>query len=427
MSRRVAIVSGSRIPFAKSFTSYFGLKGQDIMEASLKDLVTKMKLQNEKVDDVALGAVIMHGSDWDLAREAVLGSGLPATTPAYDIRRACGTSLETVVAISNKILAGQADVGIAGGLDTNSDAPIEFQRSFALKMMMLNGAKTFGAKLGGILKFKFNDLKPHVPGVTEPRTGLSMGEHCELMAKEWEIKREDQDQLAYESHQKAAKAYNEGFYDDLVSTYKKNSKDKILRPQTSLEKLATLKPVFDRKNGTLTAGNSTALTDGSSCVLLAEEEYAKKKGWPVLAYFKDAQVSGVDFLSKNGKAGEGLLMAPTVAVSELLKRNNLTFDDFDYFEIHEAFAAQVLCTLKAWEDPKYCKERLGRDTPLGSIDRTKLNVKGGSLALGHPFGATGARITATLAKILSEKKSGRGLISICTGGGMGVAAIVEAE
>ena len=420
MSKKVVLVAGSRIPFTKSFSAYKGKTGQDLMTTALKDLVDKMNLQGAVLDDVALGAVMMHGSDWNLARECSLGSGLSPETPAYDIRRACGTSLETVIAISNKIKLGQAKVGIAGGFDSNSDAAIEFKRSSALKLMNLAHSRTTGQKIKSALKFRPSDFAPSVPAVTEPRTGMSMGEHCELMAKEWKISREDQDILAFESHQKASKAYEEGFYDDLLCEFSGLKKDSIVRPSTTVEKLSKLGPVFDRKNGTLTAGNSTALTDGASCVLLAEEEYAKEKGWPILATFVDAQVSAVDF-----EKGEGLLMAPTVAVAELLKRNELTFDDFDFFEIHEAFAAQALSTFKAWEDEKYCVERLGLDKALGSIPRHKLNIKGGSLALGHPFGATGGRIVSTLAKILDQAGKGRGLISICTGGGMGVTAIME--
>lgn len=420
MSFSAVIVAGSRIPFTKSFTHYADHTGQDLMTAALKQLVEKMNLQGKKVDDVSLGAVIMHGSDWNLARECSLGSGLAPETPAFDLRRACGTSLETVISIANKIRLGQIKVGVAGGHDTNSDAPIEFQRSFAKKMIQMQQTRTMTDKLAAMSRFGFSDLKPHVPGVTEPRTGLSMGESCEVMAKQWEIPREQQDQFAYDSHQKAAQAYEDGFYEDLVGTFSGLEKDSILRPGTTMEKLATLKPAFDKKNGTLTAGNSTALTDGASCVLIAEEEYAKQQGWPILARVVDAQVAAVDFVG-----GEGLLMAPTVAVSELLQRQNMSFNDIDLFEIHEAFAAQVLCTLKAWQSPKYCEERLGRKEPLGEIPTEKINIKGSSLATGHPFGATGARITATLSKLLSQGAGQKGLISICTGGGMGVAALLE--
>jgi len=420
MTKRVAIIAGSRIPFTKSFSHYAKLKGQEIMTAALVDLVNKMNLKGKKLDEVALGAVIMHGSDWNLARECSLGSGLAPETPAYDIRRACGTGLETVIAVANKIKLGQARVGIAGGFDTNSDAPIEFQRSFAQKMMKLQSARTLPDRLKAVSSLRPGDLLPHVPAVTEPRTGLSMGQSCEVMAKEWKISREEQDQLAFESHQKAAKAYDEGFYDDLVCEYQGLKRDTILRGDTTVEKLAKLRPAFDKQNGTLTAGNSTALTDGASCVLLAEEDYAKEQGWPILAYFEDGQAAGIDFVS-----GKGLLIAPTRAVSEMLLRNNLALQDFDFYEVHEAFAAQALCTFKAWEDEKFCKEELNRDAPLGSIDRSKLNVKGGSVAVGHPFGATGGRIVAGLAKILDGAGSGRGLISICTGGGMGVAAIIS--
>lgn len=420
-ARKVVIIDSARIPFVKSFTRYSSASMQEMMTASLKSLVKKMNLEGEVLGDVALGSVIMNSNDWNFARECVLGSGLSAQTPAFDLRRACGTSLETIMAIANKIALGQIEVGIGGGVDSNSDTPITFQKSFAKKMIKINSERSAIGKAKKILNFRPGDFKPKVPAVVEPRTGLSMGQHCELMAKEWKIAREDQDQLAFESHQKGAKAYEEGFYDDLVYQFEGVEKDTILRPSTTIEKLEKLRPVFDKsETGTLTAGNSTALTDGASSVLLASEDYAKKMGWPILAYFKDAQASGVDFVK-----GEGLLIAPSIAVGKLLERNSMGFNDIDFFEIHEAFAAQALCTFKAWEDEEYCKSRIGLSGALGSIPREKLNIKGGSLALGHPFGATGGRIVGTLAKILDKKQGGRGLISICTGGGMGVAAILE--
>ncbi len=419
--KKVVLIASSRIPFTRSFTYYKNNTGQELMTAALKNLVQKMSLEGGKIDDVALGVVMVHGSDWNICRECVLSSGLSPLTPAYGIRRACGTSLETIIAIANKIKLGQVRVGIAGGFDTNSDAPIEFKRNFSSKIIRFNQSKTIMEKIKSVLNFNIQDLKPLFPRVVEVRTRKSMGEHCELMAQQWQITRDDQDRFSFKSHQKAAEAYEEGFYDDLVCEFNGVKKDSILRLDTTVEKLSKLKPVFDKSElGTLTAGNSTALTDGASCLLLADEEYAKEKDLPILAYFVDAQAAAVDFVK-----GEGLLMAPTIAVAELLKRNNLVFDDFDFFEIHEAFAAQVLSTFKAWENEEYCKTRLGLDRALGSIPRNKLNIKGGSLALGHPFGGTGVRISANLSKILNQAGKGRGLISICTGGGMGVAAIFE--
>lgn len=421
-SRRVAIVGGSRIPFVKSFTAYNGDTAQTLMTQALRGLVNRFKLEGKKIDDVSLGAVMKFPEDWNLARESVLGSGLHATTPAFDVQRACGTGLEAAILIANKIAVGQIDVGIAGGVDTNSVFPVLYPKSFGDKLMGLQGAKTPGQKVKALMNFGLKDLKPQFPGITEPRTGLSMGQHCELMAKEWGITREEQDDLAAKSHQNAAKAYETGFYSDLVAPYRGLQQDGILRPDTTADKLAKLKPAFDKTSGhgTLTAGNSTALTDGASCVLLCSEDYAQKMGWPVLAFLVDGQTSAVDFIG-----GEGLLMAPTVAMSTMLERNKLTLQDFDLYELHEAFAAQVLCTLKAWESDKYCRERLGRDKALGAIDRSKMNIFGSSLATGHPFGATGARIIATLAKGLNQTKGKRGVISICTGGGMGVTAILE--
>jgi acetyl-CoA C-acetyltransferase len=418
---RVAIIGGTRIPFVKSFTRYSRTSNQEMLVATLQALVKQYHLEGKRLGDVALGAVMMNSIEWNLAREVVQNTGLDPHTPAFNVQRACGTSLETVNLIALKIATGQIESGIAGGADTNSDLPIMVQRELAWKLIDINNAKTFGERLSSMLSIRLKDLKPAYPGIVEPRTHLSMGQHTEKMVKEWKISRAEQDQLAYESHQKAAKAYADGFYNGLVTPYKGVSKDTILREDTSLEKLATLKTVFDKSPaGTMTAGNSTSFTDGASSVLLASEEFAQQNNLTIQAYFKDAEAAAVDYVQ-----GAGLLMAPTIAVARLLKRNNLTLQDFDFYEIHEAFAGQVLSTLKAWENEAYCKRVLNLDKPLGSIDRSKMNVKGGSLALGHPFGATGARNVATLAKLLHQKGSGRGLISVCTGGGMGVVAILE--
>ncbi len=419
--RKVAIISGSRTPFVKSMANYQGASNFDLLSAAFNDLVSKNQLEGKVLGDVIAGTVMNHPFDWNLTREVVLGSELSPETPGLNIQRACGTGLEAANLIALKIAAGQIDSGIAGGSDTNSDIPLIGQRKLTHWLIKLQNARTFPEKLKVLSKFNPALLRPQVPAVKEPRTGLSMGEHAELMVKEWKISRNEQDQLAYESHQKASKAFDEGFHDDLVVTFKGLSKDTITRKDTSLEKLAKLRPAFDKSDeGTLTAGNSTPLTDGASVVLLGSEEWAQENKLEVAAYFKDCEVSAVDFVG-----GAGLLMAPTVAVSKLLARNNLSLQDFDFYEIHEAFAGQVLCTLKAWEDTDYCKSVLGRDKPMGSIDRTRMNIKGGSLALGHPFAATGGRIIATAAKILKEKGHGRILISICTAGGMGVAAIIE--
>lgn len=421
-TRPVYIAGGMRTPFVKSMTFYKDFTTQSLMTAALDGLVDKFKLAGRTVGDVGLGAVMNSSVNWNLARESVLGTKLDPHTPAFTLQRACATSLETTLLIALKIGNYQIDCGIAGGVDTNSDLPITFRRSFAQKLLMLNQAKTMQEKLKILSSFRYADLKPEYPNVVEPRTHLSMGQHCEKMVKEWKISREEQDELALQSHQHGALAYSEGFYDDLVNELAGLKRDGILREDTSLEKLAKLKTAFDTSpQGSLTAGNSTPLTDGASAVFLLTKEYAQQYQHPILARFVDAQVSAVDFVH-----GEGLLMAPTIAVSELLNRNHLTLQDFDFYEIHEAFAGQVLCTLKAWESPTYCQNVLHKNQPLGSIDRAKLNTKGGSVALGHPFAATGARLVATLAKLLYQKGSGRGLISVCTGGGMGVAAILEA-
>lgn len=421
--RRVAILGGMRIAFCRNNTAYFDVGNLGLSIKTLGALVEKFGLQGEQLGEVAMGAVLKHSSDFNLAREATLSSGLSPLTPGITLQRACGTGLDSLITVANKIAVGQIDSGIGGGSDTTSDVPIAVNKKLRRRLLNANMAKTTGQRIGALLKgFSLAELKPEFPGVAEPRTGKSMGESCEQMAKTWGIGRAEQDQLAFESHQKAAAAYARGFYNDLVAPFRGLERDNILRPDTTLEKLATLKPAFDKTSGqgTLTAGNSTNLSDGASAALLASEDWAKAHGLEVQAYLRDAQVAAVDFVG-----GEGLLMAPAWAVSQLLERNGLTLQDFDFYEIHEAFAAQVLCTLKAWEDESFCREKLGREKALGRIDRSKLNVVGSSLAMGHPFAATGARIVATAAKLLKEKGQGRVLVSICTAGGMGVAAIIE--
>ena len=419
--RRVAIIGGNRVPFARSNTAYSKVSNQELLTSALRGLVDRFGLEGQRLGEVVAGAVIKHSRDFNLTRESALSSGLAPETPAYDIQQACGTGLEAAILVANKIALGQIECGIAGGTDTTSDAPIGVGEGLREILLDLNRAKTAGERLEVLSRFRPSHLKPEIPQNGEPRTGLSMGGHCQITAREWSIPRDEQDKLAYESHQKLASAYDEGFFKDLMTPLAGLEKDNILRPDTTLEKLATLKPVFDRENGTMTAANSTALTDGASCVLLASEEWAKANNMEIKAYLTFSEVAAVDFVDKK----EGLLMAPAYAVPRMLEKAGLTLQDFDFYEIHEAFAAQVLSTLKAWEDPAFCKDRLGLEKPLGSIDRNKLNVKGSSLATGHPFAATGGRIVATLAKLLEEKGSGRGLISICAAGGQGVTAILE--
>jgi len=419
--RRVAIIGGNRLPFARSNTAYSKVSNQELLTSSLRGLVDRFGLEGHRMGEVVAGAVIKHSRDFNLTRESVLSSGLAPETPAYDIQQACGTGLEAAILVANKIALGQIECGIAGGADTTSDAPIGVSEGLRDILLDLNRARSVGERLKILSRFRPHHLAPSLPENGEPRTGLSMGGHCQITANEWNIPRDEQDQLAYESHQKLAAAYDEDFFSDLMTPLAGLTRDNILRPDTTLEKLATLKPVFDRENGTMTAANSTALTDGASCVLLASEEWAKANNHEIKAYLTFSEVAAVDFVDKK----EGLLMAPTYAVPRMLKRAGLTLQDFDFYEIHEAFAAQVLSTLKAWEDQAFCKDRLGLDEPLGTIDRSKMNVKGSSLATGHPFAATGGRILATLAKILEQKGSGRGLISICAAGGQGVTAIVE--
>jgi len=420
--RRVAIIGGARIPFCRSNTKYSHQSNQDLLTASFKALSGKYKLAGKQIGEVAAGAVLKHARDFNLARESVLGTDLDPHTPAFDVQQACGTSLEATLLMANKIAMGQIDSAIAGGVDTTSDAPIALNEELRTILLDVNRAKSAGERAKLFTKLRPRHLVPSFPGVGEPRTGLSMGAHCELMAKEWKISRKAQDELAVASHKNAAQAYVDGFYDDLVFPYLGVERDNNLRADTSIDQMAKLKPAFDRENGTLTAANSTPLTDGASSVLLASEEWAKANDMPVLAYFTPySRTAAVDFVD----GGEGLLMSPTYAVADMLDAAGLTLQDFDFYEIHEAFAAQVLCTLKAWESKKYCKEKLGRDEPLGSIDMSKLNVKGSSVAVGHPFAATGTRIVGTLAKILDENDGGRGLISICAAGGQGVTAILE--
>jgi acetyl-CoA C-acetyltransferase len=421
--RPVAILGAKRIPFVRSFAQYSKVPLGELMSTTLKALVRDSKLQGEILGDVALGAVIQRTSDFALAREAVLDSGLDPHTPAYNVQRACGTSLEAAGQIALKIAAGRIESGIAGGADSNSDVPILLSREAGWKLVAFSKARSLAERLKILSTVRPSDFGVRVPGVQEPRTGLSMGEHCELMVKEWKISREEQDAFALLSHKNGSAAYEAGFMDEFLVEYKGLKRDTNLRADTSMEKLAKLKPAFDPSPaGTLTAGNSSPLSDGAAAVLLGSEEFAAKHSLPIWAYLTDVEAAAVDFVG-----GEGLLMAPTYAVARMLQRNKLKLQDFDFYEIHEAFAGQVLCTLKAWESDEYCRSKLGLGGAMGSIDRAKLNIHGSSVSLGHPFAATGARVLGTAAKTLREKKSGRGLISICTAGGMGVVAIVEAS
>ena len=421
-TRRVVVVGGNRIPFARSNTVYSTASNQEMLTAALDGLVERFGLEGERIGEFVAGAVLKHSRDFNLARETVLGSKLSPESPATDIQQACGTGLQAAVYVANKIALGQIDVGIAGGSDTTSDAPIAISEKLRKKLIKLNNAKTTKDRLAILASIRPGDIGLAIPSNGEPRTGLSMGEHQALTALEWQITREAQDELAALSHQNLGKAYEEGWQDDLITPFRGVERDNNLRPDSSVEKLAKLKPVFGKgEAATMTAGNSTPLTDGASVVLLASEEWAQERGLPILAYFTAYETAAVDYLH----GGEGLLMAPAYAMARMLEREGYSLQDFDFYEIHEAFASQVLSTLKAWEDPVFCKERLGLDKPLGSIDRSKLNVKGSSLGAGHPFAATGARIVANAAKLLAEKGSGKAVISVCAAGGQGVTAILE--
>jgi acetyl-CoA C-acetyltransferase len=423
--RRVAIVGGVRTPFARANTAYNEATNQQMLTAVLRSLVERYSLVNQRVGEVAAGAVIKHSRDWNLARESALGSGLHPETPAYDVQRACGTSLTAAVQVAHRIAAGEIECGIAGGVDSASDIPLTYGPELQKIVLTSAHGRSAGERLSPWLGLRPGHLKPSAPGIAEPRTGLSMGQHAEETAKEWRVGRAEQDELALASHRNAAAAWKAGFFEDLVVPFNDLRHDNNVRPDTSLEKLASLRTAFDRSPaGTLTAGNSSPLTDGAACVLLASEEFARSRGFPILCYLTYSETAAVDFVGMAGPK-EGMLMAPAYAVPRMLDRAGLALQDFDIYEIHEAFAAQVLCTLKAWESDEYCRARLKRDRPLGAIDRSKLNPKGSSVAIGHPFAATGARIVATLAKQLAERGSGRGLISICAAGGMGVTAILE--
>jgi acetyl-CoA C-acetyltransferase len=423
---RAAIIGGNRIPFARANSRYAQASNQDMLTASLDGLVARFGLQDERLGEVAAGAVLKHSRDFNLTRETVLGSRLAPTTPAYDVAQACGTGLEATVLVANKIALGQIESGVAGGSDSISDAPIAVNEDLRQVLLSANRARSAGARVKAFTGLRPGQLKPSLPQVSEPRTGMSMGEHAAVTAAEWHITRQAQDELAVASHRNLAAAYERGFFDDLLTPYLGLTRDQNLRPDSSPEKLAQLKTVFGRGDGaTMTAANSTPLTDGASTVLLGSDEWAAAHDLPVLAHLVDAETGAVDFLHGDRKA-DGLLMAPVYALPRLLARQKLSLQDFDYYEIHEAFASTVLSTLAAWEDDEFCRSRLGLDGALGPIDRTKLNVNGSSLAAGHPFAATGGRIVATLAKLLSERGSGRGLISICAAGGQGVVAILEA-
>ncbi len=419
--RKVAIIGGSRIPFCRSNSIYSEKTNMDMLAAALQGTVDRFDLHGKQLDEVVAGAVTTHSKDWNLAREAVLSTSLSPLTSGITLQQACGTSLQAALGIGAKIACGQIECGIAAGTDTTSDPPIVFGKKLSRRLVRLGRARTPADKLKAFKGFTPAELTPVPPANAEPRTLMSMGQHCERMAREWNIRREDQDQLAMESHLKAAAAYDDGFFDPLVTPWSGAARDNNVRGDSSLEKLSSLRTVFSKRDdATLTAGNSTPLTDGAASVLLASEDWAKANKLPIQGYLVAGRTASVDFVND-----EGLLMAPTVAVAEMLTREGLALQDFDFYELHEAFAAQVLCTLKAWESEDYCKNRLGLEEPLGSIDREKMNVKGSSLAVGHPFAATGARILGTLSQLLEEKGSGRGLISVCTAGGMGVAAIVE--
>ncbi|MFI0464848.1 acetyl-CoA C-acetyltransferase [Saccharopolyspora sp. 5N102] len=420
--RRVAIIGGNRIPFARSGGPYARASNQDMLTAALDGLIARFGLQGERLGEFVAGAVLKHSRDFNLARETVLGSRLDPRTPAHDVQMACATGLESVVSVANKIALGQLDVGIAGGVDSASDAPIAVNEDLRRVLLRANHAKSAAGRLKALAGVRPQHVVPEIPRNAEPRTGLSMGEHAAKTALAWGIGREEQDELAARSHQRLAAAYDRGFFDDLITSFQGQARDQNLRPDSSAEKLAKLKPVFGRGEGTtMTAGNSTPLTDGASTVLLASEEWAEQRRLPVLAYLGEVVSGAVDHVSGD----DGLLMAPAYAVPKLLDRTGLELGDFDFYEVHEAFASQVLATLKAWQDPEFCKDRLGRAEPLGEIDPARLNVNGSSLAAGHPFAATGGRIVATLAKLLAEKGSGRGLISICAAGGQGMTAILE--
>ncbi len=422
--RRVAVIGGIRLPFARAYGAYAGVGNPEMLTEVFRAVVERFKIQGERLGDAIAGAVIKHSKDYNLVRESVLSSGLDPQTPGLDVQRACGTSLEAAILLGNKIALGQIDSGLAGGVDSISDPPIVYPKSYQQVLLKSYLGRSAWQRVRPFFGLRPKHFKPVMLGVVEPRTGLSMGESTELMVKRWKISREAQDELAYASHTNAAAAWKAGFYDDLVVPYRGLQRDNNIRSDTSLEKLAKLRPTFDPSgSGTLTAGNSTPLTDGASAVLLASEEWAARRRLPVLAYPRYGKQWAVDFAS--GK--EGLLMAPAYAAAAMLKDAGLTLQAFDYYEIHEAFAGQVLCTLAAWESPEYCRDVLGLPGPLGGIDRSKLNVKGGSVAIGHPFAATGTRIVATLAKLLATDTRGakRGLISVCTAGGMGVTAILE--
>jgi acetyl-CoA C-acetyltransferase len=426
--RRVAIIGGNRIPFARSNGRYANASNQDMLTAALDGLVARFGLAGQRLGEVVAGAVLKHSRDFNLTREVVLGSRLDPHTPAYDIQQACGTGLEAVILVANKIALGQIDAGVAAGVDTTSDAPLAVNEELRRTLLRINSARSVGARLRAAAGLRPSQpFRPEVPRNAEPRTGLSMGEHAAITARRWDVGRAAQDELALRSHQRLAAAYERGFFDDLVTPYLGLTRDQNLRPDTTLEKLGRLKPVFgtrgpDAEAATMTAGNSSPLTDGASAVLLAAPEWAAERNLPVLAYFSYSEVAAVDYVHGD----EGLLMAPAYAVPRLLARaGGLALQDFDFYEIHEAFASQVLATLAAWESPEFCKDRLGLDAPLGAIDPARLNVNGSSLAAGHPFAATGGRIVATLAKLLAERGEGRGLISICAAGGQGVTAILE--
>jgi acetyl-CoA acyltransferase len=419
--RRVAIVAGVRTPFARSGTAFKDVPAVALARHAARELLYRTEIDPGEVDEVVVGQVVPSVLTPNVAREVSLLPQFPRTIPAYTLNRACASSAQAITNAADQIALGHADVVVAGGVESLSDIPVLHSRRMSQLLVEAGRARTMSQRLAVMARIRPRDLVPVTPAIAEPSTGESMGQSAEKMAKENGIAREAQDRLALRSHERAAAATSDGRLtadivpwfgrDDVVAT------DNGIRADTSLEQLAKLRPVFDRAYGTVTAGNSSPLTDGAAMVLLMAEETARALGYRPLAYLRSYAVSAVD-------PGWQLLMGPAYAVPKALERAGIAWQDVGLFEIHEAFAAQVLSNAQAWASPEW-GEKLGLDGPLGEVDWSCANVMGGSIAIGHPFGATGARLVTQLAGEMRRRGVEFGLVSICAQGGMGHALVLE--
>ncbi|MDJ0953746.1 MAG: acetyl-CoA C-acyltransferase FadI [Acidimicrobiia bacterium] len=423
--RRVAIVGGLRTPFMKAGTKYRDLTTLDLGAAVTNELLHRSNLEPDQIDEVIAGAVVADVGAPNIAREIVMRCNMPASVDAYSVSRACATSTQAIVNGARSILFGEADVVIAGGSDTLSKPPIMYDEKVVDVLMAANAAKDLPSKVKAFTRLRPGDLAPRPPALADLASGLTMGASAEKMARENEISRESQDQYAYESHMKAVAAWEKGVFDEEVMALpippkfrETATQDGIPRADSTIEKLSTLRPAFDKKYGSVTAGNSSPLTDGAAVVLLMEEKTAKKLGFEIKAYIRSWGFAGLD-------PSWQMLMGPSFATPIALDRGELTLADIDFIDMHEAFAAQMLSNIKAFGSAEWAKKHLDRDEAIGEIDMENLNLYGGSISLGHPFAATGARQALTVANELQRRDKGTALVTQCAAGGLGAALVLE--